>query len=145
MLLSNPQDTAAELLRSRVRYMDYESIWLDEPEGAWRPRRGAAVALQSEARGIRYETTVPFRERTADPQTLWRLDRPADDAIERSAARADMRQKAWISGAAVEVFGETGEFSMGSAFRSPWSISAPVGRSWKVRSRSQTGPNSSTC
>ena len=116
MLLSNPQDTAAEPLRSRVRYMDCESIWLDEPEGAWRPRRGAAVALQSETRGIRYETTVPFRERTADPQTLWRLDRPADDAIERSAARADMRQKVGISGAAVEVFGETGEFQHGKRF-----------------------------
>ena len=116
MLLSNPEDTTAESLRSRVRYMDYESIWLDEPEGAWRPRQGAAIALQSETRGIRYETTVPFRERTADPQPLWRLDRPADDAIERSAARADMRQKVWISGAAVEVFGETDKFQHGKRF-----------------------------
>lgn len=116
MLLSNPQDTAAQSLRSRVRYMDYESIWLDEPEGAWRPRRGAAVALQSESRGIRYQITVPFRERTADPQTLWRLDRPADDAIQRSAARSDMRQKVWISGAAVAVFGEIGEFRHGKRF-----------------------------
>ena len=88
--------------------MDFESLWVADPEGPWRPGAGERLALRSEYRGVGYTVGTKFRERTGDPEPLWRLDRPADQHIERSRAREDIRQKIWISGASVFVEAEVG-------------------------------------
>ena len=106
--LSREGDPQAQPLRSSVRYMDFDSLWVAEPEGPWQPRAGERLALRSEYRGVGYTVATTFRERTTDPEPLWHLDRPADGAIQRSRAREDKRQKVWITGASVFAEAEVG-------------------------------------
>jgi len=54
-------------------------------------------------RRIKFVVPATFRGVDAEPEALWRFDRPSDDAIRRLPARADMRHAVWISGATIEV------------------------------------------
>ncbi len=91
--------------------MDFESLWITDPDGDWRPRAGERLTLQAEQRGVRYSATPTFRGVIESPERLWQLDRPTDEGIERSAAREDLRQKVWIAGAWVYVEGRIQPFT----------------------------------
>jgi hypothetical protein len=69
---------------------------------------------------VGYTVATVCRERTTDPEPLWRLDRPADGAIQRSGAREDKRQKVWITGASVLAEAEVGRTRGVAAYRSRW-------------------------
>jgi hypothetical protein len=88
--------------------MDFESLWIADPDGPCQPQAGQRLTLRAEYRGIGYTVVTTFRERTTDPEPLWQLDRPADQEVKRSRAREDLRQKVWITGAAVFVEAEVG-------------------------------------
>ena len=89
------RDTTA---RSRVRSMDMTSLWVAAPDVAWAPASGETLTLETQHANVRYEAQTRFLDAATDPEPLWRLAHPPDDAITRSPGRADLHRPVWAFG-----------------------------------------------